>query len=312
MKLLGIAGALALGVAASAAAQEQGAVELPPVDGPAYAPFGSETMPVHGADNPGDPASEIETLFMGRELISRNVTYPTLTPVFPVSGRANGAAVIVAPGGGYMFVSMQNEGWRVAQALADKGYTAFVLKYRTRPTPLDEGEFMQAMRKMFDAAQSGEGERPALKHQPAVDDALAALALVRARADAWNIDPERVGFIGFSAGARTGLDAVLQGGKELGPAFFGHIYGPMEAEKVPEGAAPMFAAIAYDDPLFDTSRFPLATAWYEAGRPVELHVYGGGGHGFGLGHKGTTSAGMIGQFIAWADMLGFDKSKDEK
>ena len=79
----------------------------------------------------------------------RNVTTATLTPVLPGPGKANGAAVVVAPGGGFMFLSMSNEGWEVAQALADRGVAAFVLKYRTRPTPADLGDFEREMTAMF-------------------------------------------------------------------------------------------------------------------------------------------------------------------
>src|SRR6478609_2362903 len=73
--------------------------------------------------------------------MARNITTATLTPFLPKPGKANGAAVIVAPGGGFMWLSMGNEGWEVAQALADKGIAAFVLKYRLQPTPGSLDEF---------------------------------------------------------------------------------------------------------------------------------------------------------------------------
>ena len=65
---------------------------------------------------------------------ARNVSIATLTPFLPAKSRATGAAVIVAPGGGFRTLSMENEGWQVAQALAKKGVAAFVLKYRLNPT----------------------------------------------------------------------------------------------------------------------------------------------------------------------------------
>jgi len=61
--------------------------------------------------------------------MARNISTATLTPFLPKPGTANGAAVIVAPGGGFRWLSMGNEGWEVAQALADRGVAAFVLKY---------------------------------------------------------------------------------------------------------------------------------------------------------------------------------------
>src|SRR5690348_2959322 len=80
---------------------------------------------------------------------ARNVTVATLTPFLPEPGKASGAAVIVAPGGGFRTLSMENEGWNVARALAEKGVAAFVLKYRLNQTPADMGEFEQSMREMF-------------------------------------------------------------------------------------------------------------------------------------------------------------------
>ena len=73
--------------------------------------------------------------------MARNISTATLTPFLPAPGKANGAAVIVAPGGGYRWLSMDNEGWEMAKALAEKGIAAFVLKYRLYPTPESLDEF---------------------------------------------------------------------------------------------------------------------------------------------------------------------------
>lgn len=94
---------------------------------------GASAIPIYGDANPGSPTDEVSTGMGGRDL--RSVTYPTLTPVLPEPGTANGTAVIVAPGGGFMFLAMEHEGRQVARALADHGVTAFVLKYRVNPTP---------------------------------------------------------------------------------------------------------------------------------------------------------------------------------
>ena len=77
--------------------------------------------------------------------MARNISTATLTPFLPEKGKANGAAVIVAPGGGFRWLSMGNEGWEVAQALADKGIAAFVLKYRLQPTPESLDGFKESM-----------------------------------------------------------------------------------------------------------------------------------------------------------------------
>ena len=101
----------------------------------------------------------------------RNVTCPAVYPVLPKPGKANGKSVVVVPGGGYLFDSIEQEGFRVADALAARGYTAFVLKYRTIETPRETGPYMAAAGKLF--ANLGKGELA--DNPPAVDDLAAAL-----------------------------------------------------------------------------------------------------------------------------------------
>ncbi|PTW48843.1 acetyl esterase/lipase [Sphingomonas faeni] len=239
--------------------------------------------------------------------MTRNVTSATLTPFLPDPAKATGAAVIVAPGGGFLMLSMENEGWRVAKALADRGIAAFVLKYRLKPTPADMGGFEQSVTAMFagaaqpqrrmspDEAIAGLGDQ--------IADARAAVALVRTRATEWKIDPARVGMVGFSAGAMTTMATALAA-PDTHLAFIAPIYGSMEAVKVPTDAPPLFAVLAANDPLFANKGFGLIESWQKAGKPVEFHLYQAGGHGFGLGKKGTTSTGWFEDFMHWLDANG--------
>lgn len=87
------------------------------------------TGPLPGATNPEAWHRQYGSQF------ARNVTVATLTPFLPDPAKASGAAVVVAPGGGFFALSMENEGWNVARALAEKGVAAFVLKYRLNQTP---------------------------------------------------------------------------------------------------------------------------------------------------------------------------------
>lgn len=296
--ILAVAASLAIPTAASAqmgpggppaiAAQpDPGAIPLP---APKGAALSTEYWNQLGPGNP----------------IVRNVTRPTLTPVLPDPAKATGAAVIVAPGGGFQFLSIQTEGFVAARALADRGIAAFVLKYRTEPTPADPKAFLQAMMQRFSAAPKDPAAVLAMRHPEPTADALAALRLVRSRAGEWKIDPKRVGLIGFSAGAMTALELVQTVPASEQPAFFGYIYGPQAVDAVPAEAPPMFDAIAFDDPLFKPVDFPIAAAWQRAGRKVELHAYQKGGHGFGgLGAPGTTTTLLLDQFTAWLAMQGF-------
>ncbi len=236
--------------------------------------------------------------------IARNVWLPTITPVLPPNGTANGAAVIVAPGGAFLSLSMDTEGLEVARRLAAEGITAFVLKYRLNPTPEDEAAFMQFMGQRMAATASGKAESEISEPRAAMD-ALQALRLVRQRAKEWQIDPARVGMIGFSAGAMAALQSVQTGKASDWPEFLGYIYGRMSAIEVPPEAPPMFVAIAMDDGLFARQGFGIVEAWRSAGRPVELHAYERGDHGFGTGRPGTTTILVIDEFIAWMQMHGW-------
>jgi acetyl esterase/lipase len=236
---------------------------------------------------------------------ARNVTEATLTPFLPAPAKATGAAVIVAPGGGFRALSMQNEGWNVAKALADRGIAAFVLKYRLNQTPASLEEF---------ARPAPPRPRPNSSEQmatlgPQIADARAAFALVRSRADEWKVDPKRIGMVGFSAGAALTLVTTL-GGIDAKPAFIGDIYGPLEPVTVPPDAPPLFAALAADDPLFAGRGMGMIDSWLAAKRPVEFHLYGQGGHGFGMYPKETTSTGWFDAFYKWIVMNGFTKQAD--
>ena len=231
----------------------------------------------------------------------RNVSTATLTPFLPEPGRATGAAVIVAPGGAFALLAIDKEGWSIAHRLADRGIAAFVLKYRLRPTPADPAEAQRQRTAMMTKAAPRDLSTP----PQALEDGVAALKLVRARAGEWKLDPRRVGMLGFSAGAMTTLSVTLQSRPDEMPAFIGLIYGPMAPAAVPSAAPPMFAAIAADDPLFGGDGFGLVENWRKAKVPVEFHLYQAGGHGFGIGKERTTTTGWLDSFHRWLDTNGF-------
>ena len=244
-------------------------------------------------------------------LFARNVTVATLTPYLPDPSNASGAAVVVAPGGGFRTLSMENEGSNVAKALAAKGVAAFVLKYRLVQTPADMPGFENSMKAMF----SGAAARPprpstpdamAASIAPQLEDARAAFALIRKRAGEWHVDPNRIGMIGFSAGAMLTLTTALAG-QDAKPAFIGNIYGPVAAMTVPADAPPMFVAVAADDPFFGNGETGIIKSWIAAKRPVELHLFEQGGHGFGMYPKETTSTGWFEEFARWLGMHGMLK-----
>ena len=294
-------GLAALLVTATAMSQE-------PPKTPIEAPAEPNAIPLGTGGVEGQTAKETWYKQWGDPFV-RNVSRATLTPFLPERSKANGAAVIVAPGGGFRILSMGNEGWEVAQALNKHGVAAFVLKYRLQRTAEDWAEFDKGnpLTAPTPGAPPGPPNFAELMKLP-LEDATAAFKMVRARAKEWGIDPNRVGMIGFSAGAGTTMAATLQS-TENKPAFIAPIYGSLRAVEVPADAPPMFVALAADDPLFGKSDFGLISAWQKAGRPVEFHLYQNGGHGFGLGNPNRTSTGWFPQFMLWLEVNGMLKGE---
>jgi acetyl esterase/lipase len=265
------------------------------------------TGPLPGATVPESWHRQYGSMF------ARNVTVATLRPFLPDPSKASGAAVIVAPGGGFRVLSMENEGWNVARALADHGVAAFVLKYRLNQTPADLDAYARPAARPGAPAGALPTTRPspgemAARIAPQIADAEAAFALVRANAAKWHVDPDRIGMIGFSAGGMLTMATTLNS-HEAKPAFIGNIYGGLGAVDVPPDAPPLFAAVAADDPLLGAPNFGLIENWRKAKRPVEFHYYERGGHGFGMYPKETTSTGWFDAYVKWLGMHGYLKPK---
>ena len=283
---------------------------------PLAAPAEPNAIPLNTGGVKDQPASETWFRQWG-DPMARNITAATLTPFFPKPGTANGAVVIVAPGGGFRWLSMGNEGWEVAEALAAKGVTAFVLKYRLHPTaePLDSFKAWMNRPRFTPSADSSRGTTtpprpPQLDLTNQLQDAEAAYNMIVKNAAKWGIDTNRIGMIGFSAGAGLTMHCTLNS-KIMKLAFIGPIYGGMGSVTVPKNAPPMFNVIATDDFLF-RGQFGVIDSWFKAGIPVEFHLYQTGGHGFGLGNPNRTSNRWFDAFMHWLDVNKFlSKSKSK-
>ena len=284
---------------------------------PLQAPAEPNAIPLGTGPVENQPAPETWFRQWG-DPMARNISTATLTPFLPKPGTANGAAVIVAPGGGFRWLSMGNEGWEVAQALADRGVAAFVLKYRLHPTPESLDAFKESMNRTFAAAAppseaskaAPPPPRPRMDLSNQLEDAEAAYAMIVKRAAEWGVDTARLGMIGFSAGAGLTMHATLNS-RSMELDFIGPIYGGMGPVEVPKNAPPMFNVIATDDFLF-RGQFGVIDSWFKAGRPVEFHLYQTGGHGFGLGNPDRTSNRWFDAFIHWLEVNDFLAGKSEK
>lgn len=239
----------------------------------------------------------------GETRFIRNVSHPTLTPVLPAAGTANGAAVIVAPGGGFFGLAIDKEGCQVAHWLADRGIAAFVLKYRLLATPGSDEQFKAELTRML-RGEKVSFSLPDDTPPDAAADGLAALRHVRSHAGLYQIDPKRVGFMGFSAGGYLTRTMVARGGHDV-PAFAVPIYPNMGPLVVPSNAPPMFVAIGQKDFLLKGPGFPLVESYRAAGKPIEFHFFSDDEHGFGMGVKGKTSEGWLKLLYQWLATRGF-------
>jgi acetyl esterase/lipase len=292
---------LAFGLAASLLAAGCGSARAP-AD---MAPPAPETFRLWPAAAPGTESwtgKEVELDAdlpgAGRVHIVTNVTVPTLTLFRPDPRKATGTAMLVVPGGAFRALAWDLEGTEVASWLARRGITAFVLKYRVRPP----GDSAPARAESFDDFLSRTG--PA--RQLALADVRQALRHIRAHASRLGVDADRVGMIGFSAGAMTVMAAATAPEAAGRPDFAAIVYGAMPADQVPPaGAPPLFVVAAQDDPQVPPKRsVEIFESWSRAHLPAELHLYAQGGHGFGMRKRKLPVDAWPSALEAWLQSRG--------
>ena len=277
----------------------------------AAAAFAQEVIPIYQGTPPGStpeayPEKQYFSKVWNTEVVS-NVTTPTLTVFRPSPDLKNGTAVVVCPGGGFMALSITSEGTEVAQYLAAKGVTAFVLKYRLAHTGDDatqEFTSLYADRAKFE-------EKVSAIIPLSIADGLRAVTYVRQHAAEFGVSPDRVGILGFSAGGVVTAAVALKYLPDGRPAFVAPIYGAigrLRDSPVPQDAPPMFIAAASNDNLgLAPDSVVLYEKWRTAQKSVELHMYAKGGHGFGMRKHGLPTDHWIDRFAEWMEMQGWMK-----
>ena len=229
----------------------------------------------HGAPgSEGKTEAEHVRLTPQGEHIVSGVNAPSLTAYLPDKSKATGAAVIVVPGGGHRELWMDHEGYRVGRWLRDHGVAAFVLKYR--------------LAREKGSTYTVDGD--------ALPDVQRAIRLVRSRAAAWNIAPDRIGVMGFSAGGELAVLAGVRpetGRRDPGdptdlvrsrPDFMALIYPSIPSDlALSDHTPPAFLLCGEDDgPAISQGIATLYLSLRRAGASAELHVLTGAGHGFGV------------------------------
>jgi acetyl esterase/lipase len=245
----------------------------------------------------GKQGEEAVRVTDGGEHVVSSVHHPSIT-VYAPAGKATGAGVLVMPGGGHRELWVDHEGHAVARWLSEHGIAAFVLKYRL-------------------ARQ--EGSTYGVESH-ALPDAARALRTIRARAKEWQVDPTRLGVLGFSAGgelaqlaAQRGTDADPKAAasvdRESSRAAFQVLVYPGRSESIAPSAKspPAFLLCGENDrPDISQGLAKVYLRFKEAGVSAELHILAGAGHGFGVRAANRGATGRWLELVrGWLDGSGF-------
>ena len=287
--------ALMMTFAVSAHAQEVKYIDAPKFEGQIFL-----------YDNPAKSDVDFEQWYeiQGRGQFVRNVRVPTLIPYLPDAKDSNGAAIIIAPGGAFLHHTFGSGGYEAAEWFKAQGFATFILKYRVEETPRAEEDYQAYIAEKMAGYRAGgrSGNYAPATPDYAYEDMNAAVKLVRENAAKFHIKPDRIGIVGFSAGALMAVYNAECAPLEAKADFIASIYGQLVMREMPEKLPPLFAAMSSDDELSGQSGFEIIQAWQKRGI-AELHLYGQGGHNFGMGHKPFTNYLWPMEFMAWLRMI---------
>ena len=253
------------------------------------------------------------------------VVTPSITVYLPSADKATGTAVILCSGGGLMSHSWGTDVINMARWLNERGIAAIGLKYRTRA--MGGGPGMGAARPMGGGAgrQGGlsatvtefskitksnanpDTSEGGIKNiDNAINDALRAMEIVREHAAEWHIDPNKIGYLGFSAGGGVGIGATVRADDAHRPAFMATIYGPSLIDvDVPQNAPKLFIATRGDHHNVAAGLVSLYLDWKRAGGNAEMHLYDDGTGPFGPDDIGNTSGTWRESFYRWLTFNNF-------
>jgi endo-1,4-beta-xylanase len=228
-----------------------------------------------------------------------NIHNPSLIVYLPAKDKSNGATVIIAPGGGHQFLSIDLEGHEVARWLNSIGVAGIILKYRLARSPNSTYKV----------------------EEHALADGLRSIRVVRAHAQEWGIDPARVGMLGFSAGGEVAslVETRFDKGNSASddpieressrPDFAILAYPGTRADtvKIRPDTPPTFLVQAYDDRIGSERSAEYFLLLKKAGVPAELHIYRRGGHGFGMRDKKIPTSSWPARLADWMADSGYLK-----
>ena len=212
-----------------------------------------------------------------------NISEPEMDLYKAQGNSVTDKTMIICPGGALLFSAYEKEGVKLAKKLALNGITAIVLKYRTYPR---KGSVIDWAGTLWDNPQVAiDSAKIILPYS--TKDALTAIEVMREKAAKYNINPNKIGLMGFSAGGAVTMEAAYTSISKNQPNFIAPIYPWMdivEGQKVPSNKPPAFITCANNDEFREipTSSVQIYQDWIQAEAKVELHMFSEGGHGFGM------------------------------
>ena len=228
----------------------------------------------------------------------QNISIPTIQVFLPRGNLNTKTAMIICPGGGMRANAIHHQGFDVAKAQSKKGISAFVLKYRLVPIHLigkNEG---------LDHPYSKEKKQLAYGHL----DALNAIAHVRENALKYEINPDKIGIMGFSAGGAVTMEATYKSSEKNRPNFIAPIYPWMKIvddQEPPAYGPPIFIVCTTEDALkLAIPSAEIYTDWAEKNYISELHLYHHGKHGFGMRKTNYPVDNWFDNMVDWIDAIG--------
>ncbi|RPG58423.1 MAG: alpha/beta hydrolase [Flavobacteriales bacterium TMED235] len=241
---------------------------------------------------------EVKTKGYGSDDLSfKNISIPTIQVFLPEEDSKMTTAIVVCPGGGMRANAFTHEGLDVAKALNKKGIAAFILKYRLVPDHLYGNKGLK---------------EPFLNEKNQLSygylDGLNAIKHVRVNAERYNIDPNKIGIMGFSAGGAVTMEATYKSEEKNRPNFIASIYPWMvivEDQEPPSYGPPLFMACTTEDSWKLSSRCAeLYIEWVRKGFISELHNYHHGAHGFGMRKTGYPVDNWFNNMVNWIEAVG--------
>lgn len=241
------------------------------------------------------------------------VVTPSITVYLPDADKSTGTAVILCSGGGLMSHSWGSDVINMARWLNERGIAAIGLKYRTRvmgggpggPRMGGGGQALSASVTEFakitkSNANPDTSESGVKNIDNAINDALRAMEIIREHAAEWHINPDKIGYLGFSAGGGVGIGATVRADAAHRPAFMATIYGPSLIDvEVPQNAPKLFIATRGDHHNVAAGLVSLYLDWKRAGANAEMHLYDDGTGPFGPDDPGNTSGTWRESFYRW-------------